>query len=176
MASGTMLVAVAALPLGSLSAISAGPPSSLEPPPATAGARFAYVHQVVRECLPKARGVENTCVEKAEPARAQTQLELWPIREADLASRRDERELIRVALDSANLGGLSLELRPGLWELRWPGHERVERFTVDAGDGLEVALRSTAGRCELATDGKCRVLRNSRRGRIDISLRRRESS
>ena len=124
------------------------PPSSLRPPP-TNKVSVLVSHEARRAvaCSAVKKDGQLSCRAKYAPADSRTTVTFSPLPNG--AKEKDERRGAHIRFP-ARVGRQEHRLRVGAgrWQLDWAAHE-TRTFSLRAGDALEIALRTTAGSCQL---------------------------
>jgi hypothetical protein len=133
------------LPLLWLQPRSAQPSSSLRPPPKDkVSVKISHEARRALSCSAVRKDGQLSCRAKYAAADSRTSLTWSPV----LVGSKDHRRGAHVRFPE-RIGRQEHRLRVGAggWQLDWPPHES-RTFSLRAGDALEIALRTTLGKCQ----------------------------
>lgn len=123
------------------------PPTSLRPPPKNkVSVKISHDARRAVSCSAVKKDGPLSCRAKYVPADSQTTLTLSPLPAG--TKGKDDRRGAHIRFP-ARVGRQEHRLRVGAgrWQLDWPPHES-RTFSLGVGDALEIALRTTSGRCQ----------------------------
>lgn len=123
------------------------PPSSVKQRSSYTTIKVAHSHQRVVACSLQRKEYEFRCQARREPADSATTLVLRPISGSPVPPKSTGRA-IRITFPShTGRQERALKLAVGKWELDWPGHKRLERFSASGAARVNVTLHTTTGKC-----------------------------
>jgi hypothetical protein len=146
-----------ALALVAVAASAEEPPSSISPVDGLATLWVTLQSRLVTACRSSHTQERVVCSPSTQPTRAKISITLHPVREASLRSRNDPRVPLTLSIDSGDRDPGKVALQPGLWRLQWSGYSKPRVFRARAGDGLQLVLSVSHGRCESKAE-ECKLL------------------